>query len=140
MLNNRLLNAQFLHIDFNKHGIAHIYRAAQEGIVFAFRYGLDIMRQNGMQPSVIRAGKANMFLSDVFTSAFVNTLQVPVELYNCDGSHGAAIGSGIGAGIYKNPAEAFSNFTPVETIRPENGNDYEALYGRWLEQLEKNLN
>lgn len=140
MLNNRVMNARFLQIDFNKHGIAHIYRAAQEGIVFAFRYGLDIMRQNGMQPAVIRAGKANMFLSHVFTSAFVNTLQVPVELYKCDGSHGAAIGSGIGAGIYKNPAEAFSNFTPVETIRPQAGNDYEALYGRWLEQLEKNLN
>ncbi len=140
MLNNRVLNAQFLHIDFNKHGIAHIYRAAQEGIVFAFRYGLDIMRQNGMQPAVIRAGKANMFLSEVFTSAFVNTLNVPVELYHGDGSHGAAIGSGIGAGIYKNPAEAFSNFTPVETISPAAGHHYEELYGRWLEQLEKNLN
>lgn len=140
MLNNRVLNAQFLHIDFNKHGIAHIYRAAQEGIVFAFRYGLDIMRQNGMQPAVIRAGKANMFLSEVFTSAFVNTLQVPVELYNCDGSHGAAIGSGIGAGIYVNPAEAFSNFTPVKTIKPVREQPYEALYNRWLEQLEKNLN
>ncbi len=140
MLNNRVMNAQFLHIDFNKHGIAHVYRAAQEGIVFAFRYGLDIMRQNGMQPGVIRAGKANMFLSEVFTSAFVNTLNVPVELYQCDGSHGAAIGGGIGVGFYKNPAEAFSNFAPVETIRPVAGQPYEALYGRWLEQLEKNLN
>ncbi len=139
MLNNRVLNAQLLNIDFNKHGIAHVYRAAQEGIVFAFRYGLDIMRQNGMQPGVIRAGKANMFLSDVFTAAFVNTLNVPVELYQCDGSHGAAIGSGIGAGIYKNPAEAFSNFAPVERVSPETGHGYEALYGRWLEQLEKNL-
>jgi xylulokinase len=140
MLNNRVMNAQFLHIDFNKHGIAHVYRAAQEGIVFAFRYGLDIMRQNGMQPGVIRAGKANMFLSEVFTSAFVNTLNVPVELYQCDGSHGAAIGSGIGAGFYKNPSEAFSNFAPVETICPAAGHPYEALYGKWLEQLEKNLN
>ncbi len=140
MLNNRVMNAQFLHIDFNKHGIAHVYRAAQEGIVFAFRYGLDIMRQNGMQPAVIRAGKANMFLSEVFTSAFVNTLNVPVELYQCDGSHGAAIGSGIGAGFYTNPGEAFSNFAPVETIRPAAGHQYDVLYAKWLEQLEKNLN
>ncbi len=140
MLNNRVLNAQFLQIDFNKHGVPHIYRAAQEGIVFAFRYGLDIMRQNGMQPGVIRAGKANMFLSDVFTSALVNTLNVPVELYQCDGSHGAAIGSGIGAGVYKNPAEAFSNFTPVQQVQPVAGHVYESLYQRWLEQLEKNLN
>ena len=140
MLNNRVLNAQFLQIDFNKHGVPHIYRAAQEGIVFAFRYGLDIMRQNGMQPGVIRAGKANMFLSDVFTSALVNTLNVPVELYQCDGSHGAAIGSGIGAGVYKNPAEAFSNFTPVQKVQPVAGHVYESLYQRWLGQLEKNLN
>ena len=140
MLNNRLLNAQLLNIDFNKHGIAHLYRASQEGIVFAFRYGLDIMRQNGMQPGVIRAGKANMFLSEVFTSAFVNTLNVPVELYQCDGSHGAAIGSGIGAGIYKNPAEAFSNFTPVEKVQPVQDHPYEILYQRWLEQLQKKLN
>lgn len=140
MLNNRVLNAQFLQIDFNKHGVPHIYRAAQEGIVFAFRYGLDIMRQNGMQPGVIRAGKANMFLSDVFTSALVNTLNVPVELYQCDGSHGAAIGSGIGSGVYKNPAEAFSNFTPVQKVQPVAGHVYETLYQRWLEQLEKNLN
>lgn len=140
MLNNRVLNAQFLQIDFNKHGIAHVFRAAQEGIVFAFRYGLDIMRQNGMQPGVIRAGKANMFLSQVFSSAFVNTLQVPVELYHGDGSHGAAIGSGIGAGIFTSAADAFRNFAPVEIITPEAGNPYEELYGRWKEQLEKNLN
>jgi xylulokinase len=135
MLNNRLLNAQFLNIDFNKHGIAHIYRAAQEGIVYAFRYGLDIMRSNGLQPSVIRAGKANMFMSKVFSSAFVNTLNIPVELYNCDGSHGAAIGSGIGVGYFKSAADAFQNFTPVETIYPETVNEYSLNYERWLEHL-----
>lgn len=140
MLNNRVLNAQLLNIDFNKHGIAHLYRASQEGIVFAFRYGLDIMRQNGMQPAVIRAGKANMFLSEVFTSAFVNTLNIPVELYQCDGSHGAAIGSGIGAGIYANAADGFSNFTPLEKVQPSAAHAYEPLYQRWREQLERNLN
>lgn len=136
MLNNRVMNARFQQIDFNKHGLSHIYRASQEGIAFAFRYGLDIMRENGIQPAVIRAGKANMFLSEVFRSAFVNTLNTPVELYQCDGSHGAATGSGIGAGVYKNATEAFSAFRPIEQISPDNAPLYNSLYEKWREQLE----
>ena len=97
---NRIIGAQLLDIDLNIHGPAHVYRAGQEGIAFAFRYGLDIMRENGMSPSVIRAGKANMFLSPVFMEAFVNATGVPVELYNSDGSVGAALGAGIGAGYF----------------------------------------
>jgi xylulokinase len=81
MLQNQLIGAHISDIDFNRHNKAHLYRAAQEGIAFSFRYGLDIMRENGLEPSVIRAGKANMFLSDVFTKAFVNVTNVPVELY-----------------------------------------------------------
>ncbi|HXB07670.1 MAG TPA: FGGY family carbohydrate kinase, partial [Puia sp.] len=78
---NRIIGAQLLGVDLNTHGPAHLYRAGQEGIAFAFRYGLDIMRENGMSPSVIRAGRANMFLSPVFREAFVNATNVPVELY-----------------------------------------------------------
>lgn len=140
MLNNRLLHASMLHIDFNKHDAAHLYRASQEGIAFAFRYGLDIMRQNGMSPSVIRAGYANMFLSEVFAGAFVNTLQVPVQLYENDGSYGAAAGGGIGAGIYQNAAAAFARFTPVKTVEPDHSKPYEEFYQRWLEELYRNLN
>ncbi len=140
MLNNRTVHAHIHSIDLNKHSNAHLYRAAQEGIAFAFRYGLDIMRENGMSPQVIRAGKANMFLSDVFTEAFVNTLNVPVEMYNCDGSVGAAIGSGIGAKIYTCPKEAFHHFNPVQLVEPTNFKLYNEYYSQWLEQLQKQLN
>ncbi len=140
ILNNRTANAHLLNIDFNKHEIAHLYRACQEGIAFAFRYGLDIMRENGMNPQVIRAGRANMFLSDVFTSCFVNTLNIPVELYNCDGSAGAAIGSGLGAGLYGNSKEAFAHFSPAQLIVPDRKYGYEEYYERWLMQLQKQLN
>ena len=95
MLENKITGARINNLDLNIHTNAHLYRATQEGISFAFRYGLDIMRENKMNPSIIRAGKANMFLSDVFTNSFVNTLNIPVELHNCDGSVGAAIGAGI---------------------------------------------
>src|SRR5215217_5198577 len=107
ILYNRIIGSHIQGIDFNKHTSAHLYRAAQEGIAFAFRYGLDIMRENGMNPQLIRAGKANMFLSDVFRTAFVNATGVPVELYESDGSAGAALGAGIGVGFFKQTAEAF---------------------------------
>jgi xylulokinase len=139
MLNNRTLLAHIHNIDLNKHTNAHLYRAAQEGIAFAFRYGLDIMRENGMNPQVIRAGKANMFLSNVFAECFVNTLNVPVEMYKCDGSVGAAIGAGLGAKIYSSPLEAFTYFKPVQLVEPVNHNQYDEHYNKWLEQLKKNL-
>jgi xylulokinase len=131
MLNNRTIGAHIHHLDFNKHTAAHLYRAAQEGIAFAFRYGLDIMREAGMAPAIIRAGKANMFLSDVFARSFVNATGVPVQLYNCDGSVGAAIGAGIGAGIYTSAKEAFTNFHAVQTIEPEEAALYSGLYEQW---------
>ena len=139
MLNNKTVGAQINHIDLNKHRAAHIYRAAQEGIAFAFRYGLDIMRENKMHPGIVRAGKANMFLSDVFTQAFVNATGVAVELYNCDGSEGAALGAGIGSKIFSDAKEAFINFKALQTIEPNNAEAYEELYQRWKKIVEKQI-
>jgi xylulokinase len=136
---NRIIGAQLLDIDLNIHGPAHVYRAGQEGIAFAFRYGLDIMRENGMSPSVIRAGKANMFLSPVFREAFVNATGVPVELYNSDGSVGAALGAGIGAGVFRDGKAAFAGLRPLEWIAPTKVEEYGELYGEWKERLEKFL-
>jgi xylulokinase len=140
MFENKILNSDIQNIDFNIHSTAHLVRAAQEGIAFAFRYGLDIMKSNGIQPKVIRAGKANMFLSDVFAESFVNATGVPVELYNCDGSVGAATGAGIGAGIYTSAKEAFKTFKPVKLIEPTKENLYNELYGRWKKGLGDNTN
>jgi xylulokinase len=137
---NKIIGAQILDIDLNKHSKAHLYRAVQEGIVFSFRYGLDIMRENGIQPSVIRVGKANMFLSDVFTEAFVDATNTPVELYDNDGSVGAAIGAGIGAGIYSSLQQAFTNFKRVKRIDPsDNVMVYDDLYMDWKDALMKFL-
>jgi xylulokinase len=135
MLNNQIVGVHFHHIDLNLHTRAHIFRAIQEGIAFAFRYGLDIMRENGMNPTVIRAGKANMFLSDIFTEAFVNATNVPVELYSNDGSVGAALGAGIGSKAYSTPEEAFSNIKPERLIEPSCTEQYEAAYQEWKELL-----
>ncbi len=135
MLNNQTIQAHLQNIDLNKHTHSHIYRAVQEGIAFSFRYGLDIMRNNGLAPTVIRAGKANLFLSDVFVESFVNATQVPVELYNCDGSVGAAIGAGLGAGVYANEKEAFVNSKRLQLIEPKAIARYDDIYHRWQELL-----
>ena len=118
MLNNKIVGGHFHNLDFNIHTTAHMVRAVQEGIAFSFRYGLDIMRENGINPTVIRAGKANLFLSDVFTESFVNANNVAVEFYEGDGSFGAAIGAGIGAGIYKNAETALQNRKPLAYVKP----------------------
>lgn len=118
MLNNKIAGAHLRNIDLNLHASGHIFRAVQEGIAFSFRYGLDILRENGMTPSIIRAGQSNLFLSEVFTQSFVDITGVPVELHESDGSFGAAIGAGIGAGIYKSASDAFSYKKPLKTVTP----------------------
>ena len=137
IFNNKIIGAQMLGLDLNKHSAAHIYKAAQEGIAFAFRYGLDIMRENKLEPSVIKAGQANLFLSPVFTHAFVNATGVPVALYNVEGSVGAALGAGIGAGIYKELKDAFADTKSIQRIEPTETKLYNALYENWKDKLVK---
>ena len=137
IFNNKIIGSQILGLDLNKHSSAHIYKAAQEGIAFAFRYGLDIMRENKLEPSVIKAGQANLFLSPVFTHAFVNATGVPVALYNVEGSVGAALGAGIGAGIYKELKEAFADKKPIQLIEPTETKQYNVLYENWKNNLAK---
>jgi xylulokinase len=139
VFNNRIIGAQFHNLDLNLHNKAHVFRAVQEGIAFTFRYGLDIMRSNGMNPKVIRAGYTNMFRSPLFAEAFVNATRVPVELYQNDGSVGAALGAGIGARVFSSPQEAFSQFEPLRFIEPSQTEAYEAAYQDWKTLLEKQL-
>jgi xylulokinase len=135
MLQNKMIDAHLENIDLNKHTKAHIFRAVQEGIAFAFRYGLDIMRENDLHPTIIRVGKANLFLSDVFIQSFVNATGVAVELYANDGSVGAALGAGIGVGIYSTHKEAFQNLKSLQRFEPTETEVYEKLYQQWKELL-----
>ncbi len=139
IFNNKSVGAHYQNINFNIHTESHIFRAVQEGIAFSFRYGLDIMKENGITPSVIRAGKANLFFSDVFISAFVNATNVPVELYSADGSVGAAKGAGIGAKIFSSEKEAFANDKPLNLIEPTVHEAYNEVYESWKELLLKQI-
>lgn len=142
MLNDRQIQASITDIDFNRHDKAALFRSAQEGIAFAFRYGLDIMRENGMHPKVIRAGHANLFRSAVFRSSFVATTDTPLELYQNDGSVGAALGAGIGARLYRDAKEALSGLQVIADFSPDPSltNHYEEIYQDWKNQLNLKLN
>lgn len=137
ILENRTVNASVHGLDFNHHSQAHLFRAAQEGIVFALKYGFDVLREMGIETSVIRAGHANMFLSPVFREAFVNIIGAPLELYNTDGATGAAIGAGIGAGIFDSREAAFKGLKTIQVEEPQAGlvGQYEAAYEKWKTQL-----
>jgi len=140
MLNNKIIGAHINNIDLNRHSQAHIFRAVQEGIAFSFRYGLDRMKEVGIKPNIIRAGKANLFMSDLFIDAFVNSTGVPVELYQTDGSIGAALGAGIGYKSFSSAEEAFTNIKPLKIVEPRAVTSYEEVYREWEGLLIRELN
>mgnify|MGYP000993985520 FL=1 len=141
VLGNKEVGCSVHGVNFNKHGRAHLARAAQEGIVFSFCYGMEIMQQMGMELNKIHAGRANMFLSSLFRETLANVSGATIELYETDGSVGAAKGAGIGAGIYKDHDEAFSTLKRLAVIAPEESRreEYIEAYREWKDILEKSL-
>ncbi|MEE1093068.1 MAG: FGGY-family carbohydrate kinase, partial [Prevotella sp.] len=139
VLENKETGCSINGINFNKHGKAHIMRAAQEGIVFSFCYGMEIMQQMGMDIKKIHAGKANMFLSELFRNTLAGVSGATIELYETDGSVGAAKGAGMGCGIYKDNNEAFATLNKLAVIEPDMKlrNQYLDAYAQWKEQLDK---
>jgi xylulokinase len=137
MLLNKDLGGRFIGLNFNRHTSAHLFRAAQEGIAFSFRYGLDIMKETGINPFVIRAGEANMFLSRVFREVLSCITGTEIHLYNTDGSIGAARGSGIGCGYYKSEKEAFKGLLTVGVTQSDRSKAdvYEEAYMIWKNLL-----
>ncbi len=139
VMENQEIGCSINGIDFNHHTRAHIMRAAQEGIVFSFCYGMEIMNKMGMDIHKIHAGHANMFLSNVFRQTLASTSGATIELYETDGSVGAAKGAGMGCGIYKDHDEAFASLKKLSVVEPDEKHraDYLEAYARWKEALRK---
>ena len=137
MLGNVDVGCSVHGLDFNRHSREHLLRAAQEGIVFSFRYGIDVMEQMGMNVRRIHAGHANMFLSPIFRETLAGLTGAVIELYDTDGSVGAAKGAGIGAGIYKDNNEAFATLEKIAVIEPARTEEYAEAYDRWRNILIK---
>lgn len=142
MLENHAPGCSIYGLNFNTHTRAHLLRAAQEGIVFAFKYGIEVMEQMGLKVSTIHAGHANMFLSPLFRQTLANVTGATVELYDTDGAIGAARGAGLGAGIYKDADEAFASLKKLAVIEPCDA-ELEATteaYARWRTFIDRIIN
>jgi len=137
VLENRETGCSVHGVNFNKHTKAHLMRAAQEGIVFSFCYGMEVMRQMGMDIRKIHAGKANMFLSPLFRDTLAGVSGATIELYETDGSVGAAKGAGMGCGMYKDHNEAFATLKKLAVIEPDEKSRaaYLEAYAKWKERL-----
>ena len=135
-------HARIVGIDLVRHDRVHLLRAVQEGIAFSFRYGIDIMKELGLDPGVIRAGKANLFLSPLFRATLATLCDARIELYDTDGALGAARGAALGAGIYKSADEAFAQLAKLETVLPEPAwkDPLEQAYVRWKHEVYKSIN
>ncbi|HTF16666.1 MAG TPA: FGGY family carbohydrate kinase [Chryseolinea sp.] len=141
MLEDKNINGSVHGVNFNRHSQAHLFRAAQEGIVYALRYGFDVLKDMGVSSTVIRAGNANMFLSPLFREAFVNTTRARLELYDTDGAKGAALGAGVGAGLYGSFEEAFKGLKIIRAEEPRSDLSelYEQSYMHWSMVLKRQL-
>ncbi len=141
VLENREIGCSIHGLNFNKHNRAHLVRAAQEGIVFSFCYGMEVMRSMGMDIQKVHAGRANMFLSPIFRETLANTSGATIELYETDGSVGAARGAGMGCGIYRDNTEAFASLKKLGVIAPDTQQQEQYLeaYARWKQALEQTL-
>ncbi len=126
-------------INFNIHSNAHMLRAAVEGIAFAFKYGIEIMKGTGINPKKIRAGHANLFLSPVFRDVLASITGASIELIETDGAQGAARAAGIGLGIYRSENESFDGLNTIKTIEPskELAELYQPVYDKWKGLLQK---
>ena len=133
VLENREVGCSVHGLNFNNHNQAHLVRAAQEGIVFSFCYGMEIMQNMGMELNKIHAGRANMFLSPLFRDTLAGVSGATIELYETDGSVGAAKGAGIGAGINKDNNEAFATLKKLAVIEPDEKkrDEYLNAYAEW---------
>lgn len=141
MLQNKEIGCSVHGLNFNIHTKAHMARAAQEGIVFSFKYGMDIMNGMGIDIDVIRAGNANMFLSPLFRDTLSGVTGAVIELFDTDGAVGAAKGAGLGAGIYRSAEEAFASLKKIDVIEPDGlkADKYCAAYSNWKEQLDRQI-
>ncbi len=138
MLGNMNVGATVKNINFNIHSGSHLARAAQEGVAFSMHYGMEMMKEIGINPKVIRAGLANMFLSPVFRDTLAEISGSTIELYDTDGSLGAANGAGIGSGTYGSFSEAFENLNKRMVIEPsgKNSDQYQEAFHNWTKVLD----
>ena len=133
LFNNKELGSHFIDLNFNVHDETHLIRSVQEGIAFSMCYGIEMLKGLGVEVNTIRVGNANLFLSMLFREAFVNTSRVDLEIYDTNGSEGAARAAALGIGYYSNDKEAFNNLKLITKLKPDKElvARYSSHYDEW---------
>ena len=142
MLSNKELGSSFSGLNFNIHNKKHLVRSVVEGVAFSFYYGINILKELSVNPKVIRAGMTNMYLSKIFRDTISTLSGAVIQLYNTDGSLGAARAAAYGAGFYASFNEAFKGLECLMTVEPDiqNKDQYLSAYNNWLRELQIKLN
>ncbi len=137
LFQNKNIGSHLLGLNFNIHNNSHIIRATLEGIAYSMTYGIELLRQFGVSVNTVRVGNANLFLSRLFRDAFVNSSNVKLQLYDTNGSEGAARGAALGSGFYNSEKDAFSKLNMIKEIHPVDDKFYKGEYESWKNFLNK---
>jgi len=139
VLENQVVGAHLMNMDFNRHSSSHIIRAGIEGIIFALNIGFEMLNDLEVPTETIRVGHSNLFLSKTFREIFTNVTNTTLELYDTDGAAGAARGAALGSGFYASAKEAFTHLDKIDVIEPQPDMValYQDLYGEWKTDLDK---
>lgn len=140
MLNNKNIDSHILNLNFNKHSLGHLYRAALEGIAFSFVYGMEILKNDHAEIKVIRAGNDNLFRSEIFSNTVATLIGHEIEIYNTTGSVGAARAVGLVDDDYAKFGQNIMKNDHVMTFIPlQNAEHYIDAYQNWKAALEQIL-
>lgn len=141
MLNNKDIGTRLLNINLNNHTKAHLCRAALEGIAFSFVYGMEIMKSDGINVNVMRAGNDNLFRSEIFSNTVATLIGHEIEIYNTTGAIGAARAARLHEGDFETFGKNIINNDYVLTYKPlEKQQHYVAAYQNWKKELQILIN
>ena len=141
MLNNKEIGTRIVNMNLNNHHKGHLCRAALEGIAFSFVYGMEILKSDGINPTVIRAGNDNLFRSEIFSNTVATLIGQEIEIYNTTGAIGAARAANLHTGDFKKFSKSIMDNDHIMTFLPfEDKKPYSEAYNNWKKELELILN
>ena len=141
MLNNREVGTRIVNLNLNNHGKGHLCRAALEGIAFSFVYGMEIMKSDGIEVNVMRAGNDNLFRSEIFSETVSTLIGYDIEIYNTTGAIGAARAGVLQKGDFETYGKVIMENDYIMSFEPlKNKETYKVAYQRWKKELELTLN
>ncbi|MEL6654165.1 MAG: FGGY family carbohydrate kinase, partial [Bacteroidota bacterium] len=132
ILRNKDINSQIINLQFQRHKRAHMFRAALEGVAFAFAHGVNILKDLGLGVDVMRVGNDNMFQSEIFANTIASLLDCEIEVVDTNGAIGAARAAGVATGYYDSLQEALASIHTQKIFEPQaNKSAYEAAFHHW---------